>query len=447
MQKAPVRRNLTFSLLDGSFYSIMVGMGEAYLAALVLALGYSETHAGLIVTVPLLLGSMFQLISPHAVLYIGSYRTWVVIMALMQGLALFPLALTAVFKSAPLSLLFAIASIYWAAGLSTSPAWNAWAHVLVPQRIRKHFFAYRSYITHLFTFVGLAVGGIILSIGEKTHHVLPAFLIIFLCSGVCRLCSAYFLSRQTEPKHIGRELRRLSFKQFFNKIKKESYGRMLIYLFILHFAVHMSAPYFTPYMLSELDYPYWLFTLLTGTLFVSKVLTLFFSRKLFDWVTTGRLIFISSLGISCIPLLWVVSGNPVYIFCIQLFSGVFWGIQELSVFLILFNEIPREDRLSVLSIFNTLSALGIFLGSVIGGYVFNMLGEGLLAYSIVFTSSAVLRLGCITLFPETKSSLSKVKMWLTTRTLSLHPSDSMSRPVISSIETRSKTSHSTPSHK
>src|SRR5215204_3750277 len=59
---------------EGSAHAIMVGVGESYLPAFVLAMGMGQVAAGLITTIPLLAGAVLQLVSPSAVHYLGSHR-------------------------------------------------------------------------------------------------------------------------------------------------------------------------------------------------------------------------------------------------------------------------------------------------------------------------------------------------------------------------------------
>src|ERR1700728_585759 len=61
------RRDLQAMLGDGISFSLMVGMGETYLPAFVLALGMGQVASGLIGTIPLLVGAILQLVSPLAV--------------------------------------------------------------------------------------------------------------------------------------------------------------------------------------------------------------------------------------------------------------------------------------------------------------------------------------------------------------------------------------------
>lgn len=56
----------------------MVGCGETYLPAFALAAGFGPVAAGLVATIPLLAGAIAQLITPLAVVRLGTNRGWVV---------------------------------------------------------------------------------------------------------------------------------------------------------------------------------------------------------------------------------------------------------------------------------------------------------------------------------------------------------------------------------
>ena len=62
-----LRTDLRASCGDGAAFGGMVGVGETYLPAFVLAVGLGELTAGLVGSVPLLAGGVLQMISPSAV--------------------------------------------------------------------------------------------------------------------------------------------------------------------------------------------------------------------------------------------------------------------------------------------------------------------------------------------------------------------------------------------
>ncbi len=88
------RRDLRYSSLDSFFANAMVGIGETFLPAFVLAMGASEVHAGLIATLPFLIGSALQLLVPRALFRVGSYRVWVTTLCVLQSLGFVPFILS-----------------------------------------------------------------------------------------------------------------------------------------------------------------------------------------------------------------------------------------------------------------------------------------------------------------------------------------------------------------
>src|SRR5262245_13162494 len=66
-RRRALRKNLRNSVSDGASFSVMVGIGETYFPAFVLALGMGEIASGLIASIPLLMGAVLQMISPAAV--------------------------------------------------------------------------------------------------------------------------------------------------------------------------------------------------------------------------------------------------------------------------------------------------------------------------------------------------------------------------------------------
>ncbi|MEI6255422.1 MAG: hypothetical protein WCQ77_02145, partial [Planctomycetota bacterium] len=61
--RAGLRRDLWVSTADAAAFSLMVGFGETYIPAFALALGLGPVAAGMMASVPVLVGAIFQLIT------------------------------------------------------------------------------------------------------------------------------------------------------------------------------------------------------------------------------------------------------------------------------------------------------------------------------------------------------------------------------------------------
>ena len=67
-----VRRTLTLSIADGVFFSVMVGAAETYFSPYAIALGASNLTLGLLLALPVLVGSLAQLFSVRLLSVVGS---------------------------------------------------------------------------------------------------------------------------------------------------------------------------------------------------------------------------------------------------------------------------------------------------------------------------------------------------------------------------------------
>lgn len=137
--RQPVRRDLAASMGDGASYGVMVGIGETYVPAFVLAAGLGDVFAGLIASVPVFLGSVLQLISPAAIRILKSNKLWVMLNASIQAACFIPLIVAATYGAISQWQALFITSVYWATSLATGPAWNTWMGAVVPKSVRPHF--------------------------------------------------------------------------------------------------------------------------------------------------------------------------------------------------------------------------------------------------------------------------------------------------------------------
>ena len=56
---------------------------------------------------------------------------------------------------------------------------------------------------------------------------------------------------------------------------------------------------------------------------------------------------------------WVITGELLYLWSVQLLSGICWAAYELAMALMFFEAIPRQSRTSVLAIYNFGNALAL----------------------------------------------------------------------------------------
>jgi hypothetical protein len=171
-----LRRDLRSCMIDGLFYAIMVGLAEVYVAAFVLRLGLGPIAAGLITTIPVLVGAGLQLLAPRIIRRVGSYPRFMLYCAGLQGLMYLPLAAIALAGPwltpwlremgsihALSAIIFLVWIAYWTFSAATGPAWQNTAGAIIPARVRAGYFARRSRILHVATLFSILFQGVVMT--------------------------------------------------------------------------------------------------------------------------------------------------------------------------------------------------------------------------------------------------------------------------------------------
>ena len=431
----PLRRDLRLMVAEGVAFSFMVGAGEAYVPAFALAAGYGDVAAGLVATLPMLVGALLQLATPRGVTWLRSHRRWVVLTASAQAFAFAPLAVGALLGRISLLWIFLAAAAYWGSGMAAGPAWNTWVDDLVPARIRPRFFAARNRAQQAMLFVGLTAGGALLH-WQSRGHVAPlgVFAALFATAGAARFLSARLLARQSEPHPELPETRELTLRSFLGGLRGTPQGRLLRHLLAMTMAVHVAAPYFTPYMLRHLGLSYGAFATLTAGAFVSRVFALPLLGRAAQRFGTRALLWFGAGGIVVLPPLWLISDDLRWLLAVQLLSGVMWASFELAAMLSVFEGIPRLERTSVLTLYNFSNAAAIALGSLLGGAFFRFLPAEAPVYAwLFFASSAARALALRMLWPIGSLGVPRARVVL--RTLAIRPAQgAFQGPIVATLE-------------
>ncbi len=427
-------RNMLRSLGDAACFGGMVGCGETYFPAFALAIGLGETAAGLVASLPLLAGGVIQLVSPLAINWLGSLQRWIVLGALLQGLAFVPLSVFAWRGSLSLVSLLLIASLYWAAGLWTGPAWNTWMErVVTPQR-RVRFFARRSRVQQIWTFLSLVAAGLLLQWSAERGFVLFGFAALFFAAGLFRFASTWFLHRTEDPPLSPQESDAgHSIMETSDPISGAA-KRLLVYLVLMQAFIQFSGPFFVPYMLEQLSLSYGTFVLLMSMAFVSKVLSMSFWGRAAERFGARRVLWFGGIGLVPLSALWILSDQLVYLVAIQILSGIAWAAYELGFFLMFFETLPAGHRTRLLTYYNFANTLAMCGGALAGAAVLATLGTRVETYYVLFAVSSLGRMLCLGVLAGMvlpTQSLRRIRL----RILSVRPgAGDIVAPVVASAE-------------
>jgi MFS family permease len=428
-----LRRDLRACIGEGAFFGGMVGFGETYVAAFVLAIGLGEVTAGMIGSVPLLAGGLMQMVSLHAVRLLGSHKRWVLICGSVQCLSFVPFFLAALAGHMTAAAALATTAVYWGAGLATGPAWNTWIETIVPRRVRARFFAARTLVSQLFVFVGFLGGGLWLQYAADARNAGAAFAALFAIAAACRLASVSLLAVHSEPMPIPPNMRRIPLTAAWRHIQAGSGGRLLLYLVAVQAAVQMAGPYFAPFMLIKLNLTYTEFAGLLSVAFLSKVAALPLCGRYAQRVGAWRLLWIGGIGIVPLSGGWIVSQNFAWLLLLQVVGGAVWAAYELAFFLLFFESIEVEERTSVLTFYNLLNTAAWVGGALLGGLVLHFGGTGYNTYLLVFGLSSLGRLLALGLLARVTSfAVESAKMGVRTMAVRADAA-SLDAPILPSL--------------
>lgn len=415
----------------------MVGLGESYLAAFALACGHGESASGLIAAAPMLAGAALQLAAPALAPRLGSLKRWVVLCAALQAAVFLPLALGAWSGGLGLIALFALASAYWAFGLGTGPAWNAWVGALVPNSIKAPFFAARTRVCQIGTFAGLAAAGALLRWGDDhapAARPLAAFALVFALAGAARIVSAWCLGRHRVGVAVPEGFRTLGFAEFTRRLAAGGEGRFVLYVVAVQLAAQVAGPYYTPFMLGEEGFDYLEYMSLLAVALLGRVVALPIVGRVAKRHGVHLTLRIGGVGIVFATLLWAFSQNYAYLVAAQFAAGAVWACYELSVFLLFLDTIPAHERTSMLSWYNFLHAAATMIGALAGGWLLETLGHDHGAYVSLFVVSSALRATTLVMLWRLGRVRAAV-VPLATRPLAVRPGiGAMERPIVASLE-------------
>lgn len=402
-----LRQTLSISRREAVASSAMTGICDNYLGALAIFLRASMPQMGLLAALPQLAGAAFQLLSVWLCSHFRR-RHAIVIGVALQAAAVSGMALVALFRpEQSVAWLIGLAVVYHACANFVQPQWRSWMGSIVPARRRGAFFAGRTRLTMITSFAVFAGGGALLGWFERVELAWVGFFLLLLVAAGGRGMSARYLKSMHDPDqhHLQGGS---SFTDTLGKVRESfrhrAFREYSLFFAAMQGAVGISGPFFSVYMLNDLGYSYWQFT---GNVGIS-ILTQFFTLPTWGYICDrwgNRLVMVtSSCMLPVLPALWLVSDNYYYLLGVQVMSGLAWGGFTLSTSNYLYDLRPTgADFASYAAVQSALSAVAVFCGSLVGGYLASALPHLVaqlpeswrLEHSVVliFATSSLLRVG------------------------------------------------------
>jgi hypothetical protein len=392
------------SLIDALFFSLMVGIGESYFAAFALAKGFSEVSAGLMTTLPLVLGAGVPLLFVHWVEHLRSLKQWVLWSAGFQGLSLLGFAVISPLAAPPMILVFGLATLYFAGGFMAGPAWNFWMGSLVAEHEASQFFSQRLKFTQIGLFAGLLVGGLFLhsqqsssAEGATSLHVW-VFGTLFLSAFLFRMISVWALHRQSATENM-------KFPESHNLVsslkalaRRPGTRKLFYFLFVFYIVIFITSPFVTPFFLAELGFDYQKFMWALAGLMMGKALVMPIASWWIHRSGVKTVLLVGAIGISPLPAVWAFSKSFESALALQFVSGMFWGLFELAFSVIFFSHLRPAEKIPLLSLYNFFNSAAILIGSLLGAWILSSMSSHTAGYDFMFVLGSCLRVLVVFVF-------------------------------------------------
>ena len=365
-----VDRSLKHSIWDGVFFSAMVGGAESYVSAFAIFLKATTAQIAVLASLPPLLASFMQLVSAWLGRRTGKRKEIIVAGALIQATCFVPMALLPLlFPHAAVMLLVVVVVFYFAGPNLGSPQWGSLMGDLVPGNRRGRFFALRTRLSSLASFTALIAAGFVLDAFDSAGATYWGFAGVFGVAALCRLASAYHLNRIHDPGGQVAALEAPWHAEIWRGLRQTGLWRFSLFHASMQFAVAIASPFFTLYMLRDLEFSYLQFMVNTAASMCMQFLTLNRWGRLSDLFGNRIILITTGCIIPVLPSLWLVSPNYVYLLGVQSVSGLVWAGFTLSATNFVFDLTPSAHRATLMAVHNVLAAMAVFLGAVIGGYL------------------------------------------------------------------------------
>jgi MFS family permease len=401
-----IKRSLTFSIIDGSFFNIMDGFTTPFIAPYALFLKASNMVISLLASVPDLLASIFQLSAIKANEVFKSRKPLIVVSVFLQSLLWLPMLLIPKFFANGASGSMVLLFMVFIAMLSyfVGPLWRGMMGDLVAEHERGRFFSKRNQIIAIVGFASTFAAGWLLQRSAATNA-LKGFTILFIVAFIARAFSALFLllmyekkSYRSSPAFPRKDL--FTLKSFLKNLRKTDYGRFVLFVCIFRITISLASPFFVVYELTYLKFSYFQFTILSAAEILASLLLLSFWGRMNDNKGSKMVMLITGLLIPLVPILYVINPNFYFLLIVSLLSGAAWGGFNLAVSNFMFDASTPDNRVKYVAYFNLLHGIAIFLGATTGGVLLHFMSASINSIKVLFIISGLARLAvALFLFP------------------------------------------------
>jgi len=420
-KKKNARRRM---ISEGIFASIKSSLGDSFVAPFAIAINSSSSLVALLSSISGLLGPLSQTYSSRL---IGKYPRKKIISKtiLIESLMWVPFIFIAIlfyknlFVNALPFILLAIFTLYTIIRDMSSPVWFSWIGDLVKEDKRGKWVSKKNLIIDFVAVVSAISASFLLDLFTHKGQPIFGFITLFSIALMFRLMSWKVLKKTYEPKIKLKKTDYFSFWDFLKEAPKTNFGRFTIFRATLFFSAYVTASLLAVYLLRilGLSYKTYIIIIFAGTIFSLGIIELW--GKFADKYGNYKVICITSLLIPIIPILWILSPNPIYLIIVPaLVGGIYSAGFNLATGNFIYDNVSPQKRGTAVSYFHILNGIGIFLGAGFGALLIKFITiTSIEPIKLIFIIGAVLRAIPVIIFLPKLKEVRKTKKFKGTRDL------------------------------
>jgi len=363
-------------LLDGVLFSIMFGLGEVYVPAYALHLGFSGVFMSYIYSIPRFLSAFGQLLSCFFLNIFKSRRKIVSTLVLLQSITWIIMLLAGAFNNNFWIFIISFMA-YFLFGSISGPVWYSWIGSFTNENSRGRYFGYRNRIINFTLFVTLFLSSFLIqTLKNKTIYGFDgetfAYVIFFVVAFASRFYNFLILRGIKDVIVCDANEEKYSFKDiiFPKGILSKQMKILTLFSGLFMFSVFLGAPYLAEYMLKYLGFNYLEYIAFSIAAVFVKFSVSSALGKMGDEFGHARIFMIGALTISLFYFSWYFFEDFIILLIIDGFMTLGWAIWDLFSVTLLFEYSKPNNRTIIISWFNFASVLGAAIGAIVSGLIF-----------------------------------------------------------------------------
>jgi MFS family permease len=381
-KKVNVRESLRVSFKDGIFAAFMGGVTDQYTTPLALFLGATVQQVGLITALPNLFSSLSQLLAVRVIYWVGGRLQLLVRLVLVQASLILCIAVLPWLQTLRrVQILLVLVILTAVCGGLAGPAWGSLITDYIPSSKRGRYFGWRNRTVGAVTLASIIVSGLILYSSRAISYS-SGFCILFGLAALARFISGHFIKQMDEPPQRTDAATDFTFVMFVARFRESNFLRFVLFTASLTFATYLSAPFFTVFMLRDLQFSYLTYMGLQVCSSFAALVALPLWGRHADLVGNVGVLRLSSLLAALVPVFWLFSHDPVYLTLVQIWSGFAWSGVTLSAANFIYDAVTPQKRVRCIAYFNVINGVALFFGASFGGFLASRLPP-LFGYSLL----------------------------------------------------------------